>query len=199
MSTYAVQISSSNDDEIYFSESSVSYKNTAISYRDILGLVFSSKRFTYMFTSRTEYTFAVRSARDSIKVRFTTAFGVRRVENEAANRALLELSVHFIFPCLIERLIGDVMQARPVQIHDLALSKSSLILQPFLFLGPKYLPWEFYNRCECKEGFVNVYGKNPQKAKETLFTTIRLEYENAIIVPQLLEAIRAVLHGANSE
>lgn len=184
-------LSKNLSNKVVFTESSIIYKNIEIPYIDVWAIKCHSVKTTYNFVfSHHDYYFSVFADKDRIiNIQFSSIFGIGNNTKKAAFGDLIVAADLYIFPILVKKFVLYVNKVpEPLQIGSLLICKKGLTRKGILKKSD-FLSWEFFTKCDIKKGQIYVY-KLTSKNRLSVFVKVPISFDNAILLPVLLETLK---------
>ncbi|MDP2898946.1 MAG: hypothetical protein Q8Q12_20605 [bacterium] len=180
----AVQISRCK--RVSFLAEALEYKGRRIYYRDITDVAYSSSaRYVNAIFTGQSYSVRVRSASETIKIRFSwVPFGTRNDKLGERFAQLCGAVASLIEPVVITKQLESVYAGPGVTRIDAVEITSEGITRPRLLRGPAFLPWHRFAGTTLWDGFVNVHETGRRRPR--VFIRVYCEAWNAVLLPRLL-------------
>ncbi len=178
-----------------FRNNSVEYDGKKIFYRDVIGVSYSSNSSSLNGIPTTQsHNFEIRSDKEEVSLSTSSLFRIGSKEKEEAWYKLINLSKHFIEPFIIKRLVERIFEeGKTVDIGEVEFSKKGYCRSKF-FGGLDWVYWDDAHIYipRLYQGKVILFKDHNGEGKE--FTSISMEEENAVVLPEFLQACTDYYH-----
>lgn len=175
--------------EVKYNDKYIEYKKKKIYYKDINAVSISGLTTNAYFTSSTRYDFTIYSSNQeiSMSVNSPATFITRETSAPEEWVKLMDIYAQYIEPVVMIKLIEDIFRKRKlVVIGDVSFDYNGYSRSKF-FGGNDFVSWgDIIYAPQIITGEVILY--KDKHGRATIFTKIKLEKLNAIILPRLIDA-----------
>lgn len=188
---HSVSLSRNPNNKVIFTDKSIHYKQRQIQYNEVSSVRFHALSLSVnLVPTRTDYMVAIKSKNDEINISISSIFGIQNRAKRAIFNELLQSAITYLFPYVIQKFVEEIAEnlysfkIGALTVNKLGLSRKKILSKP------EFLNWENYALSRVEEGKVLVYKQNPIANVISIYAEIGLEYDNAIILPMLLDTLR---------
>lgn len=181
-----------------FTHSTVEFEGVSISFRDVVGVSFTSIKTSTNFTDSAGFFICIRSVGGScINIREnSTKVSLLGKEIKTNYGQIVSELQNRIGPSLLERLINAIFSdSEEVKIGTMKFGSNGITTEGFLG-GRKRVPWtsrpearyvtrENYLTCSTKSGVIELSYCNPHTSKMTVIGRASSSDENGFLLPHI--------------
>ncbi len=184
---------------IVYKKDFLEYKGKSYYYKNIQGVLYITTSLSvHGIPSSQSYIFGINGTEGKFTVSFASAFYIGNDKMKEIYVKLIEMSKIYIEPHIISGMVREIFSnGRPVKIGPVEFTKDGYSRKK-LFGGIEEVKWaDRVYIPQYADGLVYVYKDNDGNSKT--FTTISMQKENAVVLPELVQACYDKYHGINRE
>jgi hypothetical protein len=171
-----------------FKHNYVEYDKTKLFYKDIVGISYQAKSFSFNFIPLSQsYSFMIGTKDRSISLSFGTTLHIGGKTKREAWGKIVTAAATFIEPTIVKKLVERIFDdEETVRVGDISFTKDGYFRSK-LFGGRDTVYWrETIYIPVLSDGSVHLF--RDIKGQKKNFTSIAMSEVNAVVLPELLQA-----------
>jgi hypothetical protein len=193
--TLEIKIPGKRNGVLKFSRDSLSYKDTTLKYSEITKISCRSLSTRVNFlTAKHEFYFSFSSNGKKVKVYFQAPFNIGLKEKTPIYSKIYTINKKIVVPEVVDTLVREILESNKIiSIGSVYFDKRGYFKKRFLRKDERVTWSDDIAEPRLIRGHYVLYKKEKDEFKT--FSAINLANANAILIPELVQALYSIFHS----